>query len=133
MRSTWLGIALLSASACASAGPAPAARFTGSIPLQVTVRGSLYTGNAILNRGPGDAVTGTFALSGPVEVKGTLTGRVTSSDVMLELLYDIAQNGCKGTMRLSGPTNEKTMVEGAVQAQDSCVGQMTGTFKLGST
>jgi hypothetical protein len=132
MRSTWLGIALFVASACASAGPAPAVRFTGSVPLQVTVRGSLYTGTAILNRSGGEAVEGTFTLKGPVEVKGTLAGRVTNTDIALELLYDIPQNGCKGTMRLSGPTDQ-TMVEGAVDAQDSCVGRMTGTFKLGPT
>ena len=132
MRSTLLG-ALLILTACA-ARSRPADRFTGQLPLQVTVRGSLYTGTATLARTNGEKVSGTFTLAGPVEVKGTLTGRIAQKDVQLDLTYDIAANGCKGTMRLAGPTTGSgVFVEGGAEAQDSCVGKMTGTFKLGRT
>ncbi len=132
MNSKLVVAALLVTSACAAAARSnPADRFTGVVPLQVTVRGSLYTGSATLTRGAGDATSGTFAIVGPVEVKGTLTGRIAGSEVRLDLTYDIAQNGCKGTMRLSGPIGTGTLVEGTAEAQDSCVGSMSGTFKLG--
>jgi hypothetical protein len=127
-KSTVVG-ALLLLTACA-ARTRPTDRFIGQVPLQVTVRGSLYTGTASVARAHGDQVSGTFALAGPVEVKGTLNGRIGASDVQLDLTYDIAANGCKGTMRLTGPTTNQ-MIEGAAEAQDSCVGKMTGTFKLG--
>ena len=123
--------ALLLAAACASAPAArPIERFTGTQPLQVTARGSLYTGTATLNRA-GDGLSGTFALAGPVEVKGTLTAREAAGTMTIELTYDIAQNGCKGTMRLTGPVNQNAVVDGAMEAQDSCVGRMTGVFKFG--
>src|SRR5688572_20158681 len=68
---------LLAVSACATAArPQPGQRFAGTMPLQVTVRGSLYTGSALITPGAGDALTGTFTIAGPVEVKGTLTGHV---------------------------------------------------------
>jgi hypothetical protein len=130
MKSTMAG-ALLLLTACAARAK-PAERFIGQVPLQVTVRGSLYTGTATVTRTTGDQVSGTFTIAGPVEVKGTLTGHVGEKDVQLDLNYNIAANGCKGTMRLTGPaTNAASLVEGAAEAQDSCVGRMTGTFKLG--
>jgi hypothetical protein len=128
MKSTLLGV-LLVLTACA-ARSRPADRFLGQMPLQVTVRGSLYAGSATLARATGDQVSGTFTLAGPVEVKGALSGRIGQKDAQLDLTYDIAANGCKGTMRLTGPTTA-TLVEGAAEALDSCVGRMTGTFKLG--
>ena len=131
MRSIRVVSALLTVS-CASAPAArPLDRFTGTQPLQVTARGSLYTGTATLSPGPGDALSGAFTLAGPVEVKGTLTGRTVADSVTLELTYNIAANGCKGTMRLTGPIKPNSAVEGAAEAQDSCVGKMTGTFKFG--
>lgn len=128
-KSTIVG-ALLLLAACAARSK-PADRFIGQVPLQVTVRGSLYTGTATVARARGDQVSGTFTLAGPVEVKGSLNGRIGSGDVQLDLTYDIAANGCKGTMRLTGPTTANPIVEGAAEAQDSCVGKMAGTFKLG--
>ena len=130
MKSTIAG-ALLLLTACA-AHSRPSDRFLGQVPLQVTVRGSLYTGALSVARASGDQVSGTFTLTGPVEVKGTLGGRIGQKDVQLDLNYEIAANGCKGTMRLTGPaTTAGALVEGAAEAQDSCVGRMTGTFKLG--
>jgi len=132
VRSTIIGIALL-AGACASA---PRARsldqFIGTQPLQVTARGSLYAGTATLSPGPAETVSGTFTLAGPVEVKGTLTGRTAGDSITFELKYSIAQNGCNGTMRLTGPMKANAAVEGVTEAQDSCVGRMTGTFKFGA-
>jgi hypothetical protein len=123
--------ALLLATACASAPAArPLERFTGTQPLQVTARGSLYSGTATLERAA-EGLSGTFTLAGPVEVKGRLTARETSGTMTLELTYDIAQNGCKGTMRLMGPVNQSALVDGAMEAQDSCVGRMTGVFEFG--
>ncbi|MGH7471527.1 MAG: hypothetical protein ACRENP_26545 [Longimicrobiales bacterium] len=131
MKSKLLVSALLLASACAAARSNAASRFTGQVPLQVTVRGSLYTGSATMTRGAGNQTSGTLAIAGPVEVKGTLAGRIANNELTLDLTYDIAQNGCKGTMRLNGPIGSSTVVEGTAEAQDSCVGRMTGTFKLG--
>jgi hypothetical protein len=129
MRST-LVAALLLLTACAARKPAN--RFIGEVPLQVTVRGSLYTGAATIARTTREQVNGTFTIAGPVEVKGTLSGRFGEKDVQLDFNYNIAANGCKGTMRLTGPTTTgATLVEGPAEAQDSCVGRMTGTFKLG--
>jgi hypothetical protein len=130
MRSKLIVGVLLLTAACA-ARSSPASRFAGAVPLQVTVRGSLYTGSAVLTRGAGDATSGTFVMSGPVEVKGTLSGRIGNNEVTLDLTYSIVQNGCQGTMRLSGPMGTSAVVEGTAEAQDSCVGRMTGTFKLG--
>lgn len=128
MRSIVWAVVLLTA--CSSRRVEPVTRFTGDVPLQVTVRGSLYAGTATLTRTAAQAVTGTFVLAGPVEVRGTVSGQIDTA-VKLELIYAIAANGCKGTMRLAAPTNETALVQGAVEAQDSCVGRMTGTFKLG--
>lgn len=106
--------------------------FVGDVPISVIVRGSSYAGTASIVQTKGDSVSGTVTLTGPVEVKGALRGVLSTSRMQIDLVYTIALNGCRGTMKLSAPVvNDAQTIEGPVDAQDSCVGAMTGTFRLG--
>ena len=113
----------------ATVNAAPTAQFSGDSPLQMTIRGSSYSGSINLKR-QGDSASGTFRVVGPGTVHGNVRGRVTGNDVVLDLTYDVIENGCKGTMRLTGVI-ANAIAQGAAEAQDSCVGRMTGTFRLG--
>jgi hypothetical protein len=124
--------ALMMATACASAGRSTAAppRLRGTVPLEIVVRGARYAGTAVL----GDRMQGTFSAKGPVEVTGTLQGRGSGNAIEFDVTYSIAANGCRGTMKFTGTftSNTATVASGPVDATDSCVGKMTGTFKVGS-
>jgi hypothetical protein len=120
---------LLLVTACASANRRATPRVSGTVPFQLTVRGSLYSGTAILD----DQLKGTFAVSGPVEVKGSLKGTIVVDSLTLELSYATNPNNCTGTMTLTGAfaSKQSRIATGTTQATDSCVGRMTGTFRLG--
>jgi hypothetical protein len=128
-------LTLLGAAACAAnrttAAPvaAPDARFAGESRLDLTMRGSGYTGTATLKH-QADSVIGTFRVTGPGTVHGNIRGRITGNDMTLDLTYDVVENGCKGTLRLAGLI-AVALAQGTAEAQDTCVGRMTGTFKLG--
>lgn len=135
MRSGYIFL-LISVAACgtkpAGAGPAPQSSFSGDTPLNMTMRGSSYAGSAILTHVRGDSVTGTFKVVGPGTVQGTLSGRVTKNDIALDFAYAVVENGCKGTIHMTGPV-ANNLAQGSADAQDSCVGKMNGTFKLGKS
>ena len=116
---------------CAT-NPATQQPLQGTIPLELVIRGSGYNGSMVLAAAAADSVKGTFSAAGPVEVRGTVSGRATKSDVQLDLTYETSQS-CKGTMRLTGAFREGTRIaEGSAEAADGCVGRLTGTFKVGS-
>lgn len=121
--------ATTAASACASAGRKAPARLVGTLPLQLTLRGSSYTGTAIID----EHLAGTFTVVGPVEVKGALKASGARDSVAFEMTYAIAANNCRGTMKLAGRyrTDDANVAEGTVNAIDSCVGPMNGTFMIG--
>jgi hypothetical protein len=122
-------ILLILVTACSSTPRRAAPRISGTVPFQLTVRGSLYTGTAILD----DRLNGTFAVNGPVEVKGSLKGTIVADSLTLELSYATNPNNCTGTMTLTGAfaAPQSRLASGTAQATDSCVGRMTGTFRLG--
>jgi hypothetical protein len=128
-------IALLGTAACAAhrapdtMTTAADTRFAGEAPLQMTIRGSGYTGTATLRR-QADSAVGTFRVTGPGTVQGNIRGRIAGNDMTLDLTYDVVENGCKGTLRLAGVI-AASLAQGTAEAQDSCVGRMTGTFRLG--
>jgi hypothetical protein len=115
--------------ACASTPRSTPPRISGTTPFQIVVRGSLYTGTAVLD----DRLTGTFLVTGPVEVKGSLKGTIVADSLTVELSYTTTPNNCTGTMKLSGvfASPQSRLASGATEATDSCVGRMTGTFRLG--
>ena len=128
-------LALFGTIACVTKRPsavpsaAPDTRFDGVTPLQLTMRGSGYTGTATLRR-QADSAIGTFRVSGPGTVQGSIRGRIAGNDVIFDLTYDVVENGCKGTLRLAGLVAD-ALAQGTADAQDNCVGRMTGTFRLG--
>jgi hypothetical protein len=95
----------------------------------MTIRGSMYTGTAVFTQG----LQGTFSVTGPVEVKGSFQGKAVGDSLTLDMTYAIAANNCRGTMKLAGvfKSREVNVVEGPVNAIDSCVGSMGGTFRIG--
>lgn len=123
-------IAVLAAlAACASTRRVQAPRLAGTVPLQITLRGSLYTGTASID----ENTRGTFTVRGPVEVTGTLNGRMPGDSIVLQMTYTIAANNCKGTMEFAGTfkSRESKLAEGPVNALDSCVGKLAGTLRIG--
>lgn len=97
--------------------------------MDLVVRGSSYRGSASID----DRGAGIFTATGPVQVTGTVHAREKGDSVTIDLAYAIAANNCRGTMRLIGAFKSppSQLAEGSVEATDSCVGRMTGTFRAG--
>lgn len=78
-----------------------------------------------------DKFDGTFTVKGPVEVKGTARGKSVGDSLTIDLTYATSPTPCTGTMKLIGAFSTRTLAKGVVDATDSCVGKMSGTFEVG--
>ena len=91
-----------------------------------------YTGSMTLETAPGGAVAGTMSVTSPATITGTVTGMVTADTLTFESDYEIAENGCTGTVTGVGVITEGGgAVSGAMEVYDACADQsLVGSFAL---
>ena len=137
MRSTASSLILFAAFAAACAGnPEPGEsgypyNLTGRYQAEFVVEGTPYRGTMDLSTAPGGAVTGSFTVSDPAEVVGSVEGTLLADSLDFQMPYEILETGCAGVVRGRGAVAEAGAgMGGAIQVDDACDGQMSGTLTL---
>ena len=99
---------------------------------EFVVDNTSYTGSMTLETAPGGAVAGTMSVTVPATITGTVTGTVVADTLTFESDYEIAENGCTGTVDGVGVIAEGGgSVAGLMDVYDACADQtLTGTFDL---
>lgn len=104
---------------------------TGRYQAEFLVEGSPYRGTMDLTTAPGGAVTGSFAVTDPGQVVGTVEGTIVADSLDFEIPYEILENGCAGVVRGRGAIVEGgSGLAGPIQLDDACDGQMSGSLTL---
>ena len=137
MRQTKLCLIAFAAFAAACAGnPEPGDsgypyNLTGRYQAEFLVEGNPYRGTMDLTTAPGGAVTGSFAVTDPGQVVGSVEATIVADSLDFQIPYEILENGCAGVVRGRGAIAEGgTGLTGAIQLDDACDGQMSGTLTL---
>jgi len=137
MRLIATSLILFAAFAAACAGnPEPGEsgypyNLTGRYQAEFLVEGNPYRGTMDLTTAPGGAVTGSFAVTDPAQVVGSVEGTIVADSLDFQIPYEILENGCAGVVRGRGGIAEGgTGLGGAIQLEDACDGQMSGTLTL---
>ena len=110
----------------------PGYRFnvSGRYAASFVVEGTPYTGTVDLSTAAGGDVTGSMAITSPVEMTSNATGSVVADTLRLTIPYQ-SPDGCGGTALLTGTIAEGGgTVGGAMDLDDSCGGPLTGSFTL---
>jgi hypothetical protein len=136
MRSTsFTLLAALFFAACAG-NPKPGEQgypynLTGQYRAEFLVDGTPYRGTMDLSTGVGGAVTGSFDVTEPARVVGTVEGTVAADSLDFSIPYEILDNGCAGTVSGRGGIAEGGAgFGGPIRLDDSCGGQMQGTLTV---
>ena len=101
---------------------------TGRYQAEFVVDGTPYRGTMDLSTAPGGALSGSFLVTEPARVTGTVQGSIVADTVAFEMPYEILDNGCVGTVFGRHPVAEGGGTFGGdIRLEDSCGGEMTGT------
>ena len=129
-------LAVIVAGACAG-NPKPgdsgyAYNVSDAYAAEFVVDNASYTGSMTLETAPGGAVAGSMRVTSPVTITGTVTGMIAADTLTFETDYEIAENGCSGTVTGVGVIAEGgTAVAGSMDVYDACADQsLDGTFDL---
>jgi hypothetical protein len=132
---TFALLAILIVAGCAgNPGPGESGypfNLTGRYQAEFLVEGTPYRGTMDLTTAPGGAVSGSFEVTDPAQVVGTVEGTLVADTLEFQIPYEILQNGCAGVVRGRGAVAEGgTGLGGAIELDDACDGQMSGTLTL---
>ena len=138
MRSTLSCLVLVAAAAFAACAgnPQPGEpgypyNLIGRYQAEFIVDGTPYRGTMDLSTAPGGAVSGTFMVTEPAHVDGTVEGAIVADTVDFQMPYEIQENGCSGVVYgRSAITDGGSGFGGAIRLDDSCGGEMTGTAAI---
>ncbi len=137
MRSTASTLILFAAFAAGCAGnPQPGEsgypyNLTGRYQAEFLVEGNPYRGTMDLSTAPGGAVSGSFAVTDPGQVVGSVEGTIVADSLDFAIPYEILENGCAGIVRGRGAIVQGGAgLAGPIQLDDACDGQMSGTLTL---
>jgi hypothetical protein len=131
---TFVILATIFVAACAG-NPKPGEQgypynLTGSYQAEFLVDGAPYRGTMNLSTAPGGAVSGSFTLTEPTQIVGSVEGAVVADTVDFQMPYEILENGCAGVVHGRGAIVEGgTGVSSPVRI-DSCDGELNGTMTL---
>ena len=103
---------------------------TGRYQAVFLAEGTPYRGSVDLSTAPGGAVSGSFTLTEPMQIVGSVEGAIVADTLDFQMPYEILANGCAGVVHGRGPIVEGgTGVSSAVRI-DSCDGELNGTMTL---
>lgn len=136
MRPSVTSLILFAAFAAACAGnPQPGEsgypyNLTGRYQAEFLAEGTPYRGTVDLSTAPGGAVSGSFTITDPMQIVGSVEGAIIADTLDFQMPYEILENGCAGVVHGRGPIVEGgTGVSSAVRI-DSCDGELNGTMTL---
>ena len=103
----------------------------GEYKIEISANGEAYTGTSKVTPGAKGEFTGAFTITSPTNVTGDIKGKTVGDSVTYESKYTDKDRGCTGTITAKG-TAEKdgSKASGAAVINDSCGGELNGTFKL---
>ena len=129
-------VLVISAAACAG-NPKPgdsgyAYNVSDAYAAEFVVDAASYTGSMTLETAPGGAVAGTMNVTSPATITGTVTGMISADTLTFESDYEIAENGCTGTVTGVGVITEGGgSVSGLMDVYDACADDsLAGSFDL---
>jgi hypothetical protein len=119
------------AAVAASSAAFVAADLKGDYNIELVVEGTTYTGTQKTTSGTKGAYTGKMEFTSPSSILADVTGKTAGDSVTYEAKYEDKGRGCTGTLSGRG-TAEKdgSKAAGALAINDSCAGELTGTFRL---
>lgn len=132
---TFATFAILFSAACAG-NPKPGEQgypynLTGQYQAEFVVDGTPYRGTMDLATATGGAVTGSFEVTEPAHVVGTVEGTIAVDSLDFTMPYEILDNGCAGTVSGRGGIAEGGAGFGSpIHLDDSCGGQMQGSLTV---
>jgi hypothetical protein len=103
---------------------------TGSYQAEFLVDGSPYRGSMNLSTAPGGAVSGSFTLTEPMQIVGTVEGTIVADTVDFQMPYEIVENSCAGVVHGRGAIAAGGTVASTPVRIDSCDAQLNGTMTL---
>lgn len=137
MRATTLCLILAAATlAACAANPKPGEpgypyNLGGAYQVEVVVDGSPYRGTMQLSTAAGGVVSGSFLVTEPAHVAGTVEGAIVADTLDFQMPYEIQENGCVGVVSGRGSVAEGGGAFSApVVLDDSCGGEMSGTISI---
>src|SRR3954464_9057346 len=103
----------------------------GDYNVEFVVEGNAYTGTIKTAPAAKGAFTGKLELTSPSSILGDATGKTAGDSLSYDVKYEDKGRGCTGTLMGRG-TIEKdgSKAAGTVELNDSCGGQLAGTFRL---
>ena len=104
---------------------------TGRYQAEFLVEGNPYRGTMDLTTAAGGVVTGSFAVTDPAQVVGSVEGTIVADSLDFQMPYEILDNGCAGTVHgRAGIAEGGTGFGSPIRLDDSCGGEMTGTVTV---
>jgi nitrous oxidase accessory protein NosD len=104
---------------------------TGRYQVEFLVDGTPYRGVMDLTTAPGGVVSGSFTVTDPAQVDGTVEGGIVADTVDFQMPYEIQENGCMGVVHgRSAIADGGEAFGGAIRLDDSCGGEMAGTLEV---
>jgi hypothetical protein len=81
-----------------------------------------------LSTAAGGVVSGSFQVTEPAQVVGSVEGAIVADTLDFQMPYEILDNGCSGTVHGRGAIVEGGTGFGApIRLDDSCGGELNGT------
>ena len=103
----------------------------GDYNVEFVVEGTAYTGTVKTTPGTKGAFTGKLELTAPSSILADVTGKTTGDSVTYDAKYEDKGRGCTGTLTGTGTVEkDASKAAGALAINDSCGGQLAGTFRL---
>jgi hypothetical protein len=104
---------------------------SGRYEAEFIVDGTPYRGLMDLSTAPGGAVSGSFTVTDPANVMGTVGGAIVADTVDFQMPYEILDNGCSGVLYGRNAIAEGgEAFGGAIRLDDSCGGEMAGMARI---
>lgn len=111
--------------------PGYAYNLTGPYQAEFVVDGTPYRGTIDLSTAPGGALTGSFMVTDPAHINGTVEGMVVADSVDFQMPYEILENGCSGVVYgRNAIAQGGGSFGGPIRLDDSCGGELTGTATI---
>jgi hypothetical protein len=103
---------------------------TGSYRAEFVVQGTPYRGDMNLTTAPGGIVSGSFSVTGPDAVVGTVEGTIATDSLAFVMPYEQV-GGCAGTVEGTAAVSEGGAgFASPIKVQDSCGGTLSGTVTV---
>ena len=103
---------------------------TGRYQAEFLVDGTPYRGTVDLSTAPGGEVSGSFTLTEPMQIVGSVEGAIVADTLDFQMPYEILENSCAGVVHGRGAIVEGgTGVSSPVRI-DSCDAELNGTMTL---